>query len=120
MPVENDSPPASPSPHRVPTPSRERGRAAGILGLSGSAVSGKKGFSRLGEGPASYSATGAQEAQEAEDALEPAPAPAGTAYTLVDSPTSLGPIIEALRRTSTIGLDLETTGLRWWQDRIRL
>jgi ribonuclease D len=38
----------------------------------------------------------------------------------VDSPTGLGLIIEALRRTSTIGLDLETTGLRWWQDRIRL
>jgi DNA polymerase I len=114
MPVENDSPPASPNPHRVPALSRERGRAAGTLSLPGSAVLGKKGFSRLGD------ATGAQEAQEAEEALEPLPASAGTAYTLVDSPTSLGLIIEALRRTSTIGLDLETTGLRWWQDRIRL
>jgi DNA polymerase-1 len=38
----------------------------------------------------------------------------------VDSPTGLGLIIEALRGTSMIGLDLETTGLRWWQARIRL
>jgi DNA polymerase-1 len=120
MPVENDSPPASPSPHRVPAPSREQGRAARTLSLPDSAVLGKKGFSRLGEGQAAYSATGAQEAQEAEEALESPPAAAGTAYTLVDSPTGLGLIIEALRRTSTIGLDLETTGLRWWQDRIRL
>jgi DNA polymerase III epsilon subunit-like protein len=48
------------------------------------------------------------------------PTPPGTTYTFVDAADKLEPLIEALQHTTIVGLDLETTGLKWWQDRIRL
>ena len=41
-------------------------------------------------------------------------------YTYVDTADKLKRLIEHLKRTRMVGLDLETTGLRWWQDRIRI
>jgi ribonuclease D len=48
------------------------------------------------------------------------PTSPGAAYTFVDAADKLEPLIEALQRTTIVGLDLETTGLQWWQDRIRI
>jgi ribonuclease D len=42
------------------------------------------------------------------------------AYTFVDTVDKLEPLIEDLKHTRVAGVDLESTGLHWWQDRIRI
>lgn len=41
-------------------------------------------------------------------------------FELIDDQTRLGEVIADLEGSAKIGLDLETTGLRWWDDKIRL
>src|SRR5829696_7798892 len=38
----------------------------------------------------------------------------------VTDPARLPEVVSALELAGTVGLDLETTGLRWWKDEIRL
>lgn len=45
---------------------------------------------------------------------------AAKGYELVSDPTGLSKVISDLEGTPEVGLDLETTGLRWWEDRIRI
>jgi DNA polymerase III epsilon subunit-like protein len=64
----------------------------------------------------------AQKAQKAQKVADPTPIPPAPAvgHTYVDTADKLEYLIEHLMRTRMVGLDLETTGLRWWQDRIRI
>jgi uncharacterized protein YprB with RNaseH-like and TPR domain len=62
----------------------------------------------------------AQEANKAHKVPTFSPTSPAADYTFVDTADQLEPLIEVLKRTWMVGLDLETTGLRWWQDRIRI
>jgi DNA polymerase I len=41
-------------------------------------------------------------------------------YELINDQTRLGEMIGDIEMSASIGLDLETTGLRWWEDKIRI
>lgn len=54
------------------------------------------------------------------DASAPVPAGGNTAFMLIDNPADLPPVIEAVRASERVGLDVETTGLNPRDGRLRL
>ncbi len=63
---------------------------------------------------------GAQKAQKAQKVDDLPPASPDVDYIFVDSADGLEAVVEELKRSEVVGLDLETTGVCWWQDRIRI
>ena len=73
------------------------------------------------EGPAGIPQRSAQEAQEAEESSRALPTSPADRLHLVDTADQTrAPHRGPQSAPRDAGLDLETTGLRWWQDRIRI
>lgn len=58
--------------------------------------------------------------EKAQEVPASSPAPSSQGYLLVDSNDGLELVVDDLKGTTIVGLDLETTGVCWWRDRIRI
>lgn len=61
-----------------------------------------------------------ESAQKAHEGPASSPAPPGLGYLLVNTRDGLELVVDDLKGTTMLGLDLETTGVRSWRDRIRI
>ena len=120
---ENNSPP-SPSPNgkggprRTPAPSTGEGKSVGTLDPPHTIGTGKESIGRCETQVGTKPQRRAQKAYKEQKVPGLSPPDAG--YVLVDTADELELLIEDLERTRMVGLDLETTGLCWWKDRIRI
>lgn len=124
--AEGDATPPSPSPNgkdsprKTPAPSAGEGESVGTLDPPHSVGTGKESTDRCETQTVMRPQRRAQKAYKAYEAPDCSPTPPDAGYVLVDTVEWLDLVVEALTRTRMVGLDLETTGLCWWKDRIRL
>lgn len=105
---------------RPPAPPTAERESLGSLPPPHHVETGKEGTDRSETPTVKRPHRRAQKAYKEQKAPEPSPSSPDTGYVVVDTIDGLELVVKDLRRTETVGLDLETTGLCWWQDRIRI